>query len=164
MEIGNRIAVVGCPGSGKSTFSVKLGKCTGLPVIHLDMIWWLEDRTHISGDAFDRILAEQLKKDRWIIDGNYSRTCEERIQASDTVIFLDLDEETCMRGITERIGRKRDDLPWIETGSDPELEEMVRQYRSVNRPQMYALFDKYPEKQVIVLHSHIEVDSFLKKY
>ena len=87
MKVGNRIAVVGCPGSGKSTFSVSLGRCTGLPVIHLDTIWWRKDRTHITREEFDGILAEILTKDRWIIDGDYSRTWEKRICAADTVVL-----------------------------------------------------------------------------
>ena len=164
MKVGNRIAVVGCPGSGKSTFSVSLGRCTGLPVIHLDTIWWRKDRTHITREEFDGILAEILTKDRWIIDGDYSRTWEKRICAADTVIFLDLEEAACLKGIAERIGRKRDDLPWIETGSDPELEEMVRQYRFVKRPVLYDLLEQYPDKQCIVLHSYTEMDKFLKQY
>lgn len=47
MEIGKRVLVLGCPGSGKSSFSRRLRAMTGLPLIHLDNIWWRPDRTLI---------------------------------------------------------------------------------------------------------------------
>ena len=34
-----RVIVIGCPGSGKTTFAEKLHKNTGLPLFHLDAIW-----------------------------------------------------------------------------------------------------------------------------
>ena len=84
----HRIIVIGAPGSGKSTLSVKLREKTGLPLWHLDNIWWKPDRTHITREAFDERLAALLKTDAWIIDGSYSRTFEPRIKACDTVILL----------------------------------------------------------------------------
>ena len=35
-----RVAVVGSGGAGKTTFSAELGLRTGLPVIHLDQLYW----------------------------------------------------------------------------------------------------------------------------
>ena len=52
--------VLGCSGSGKSTFAVKLHNVTGLPLFHLDNVWWRPDRTHISRDEFDAKLEELL--------------------------------------------------------------------------------------------------------
>ena len=53
MALGNRIIVLGCSGSGKSTLARELHRLTGLPLIHLDNVWWKEDRTHISREEFD---------------------------------------------------------------------------------------------------------------
>ena len=59
-SIGNRIIVLGCPGSGKSTFARALAARTELPLIHLDSVWWRADGSHISRDEFDRALAGLL--------------------------------------------------------------------------------------------------------
>ena len=158
-----KILVLGCSGSGKSTFAVKLHNVTGLPLFHLDNVWWRPDRTHISRDEFDAKLEELIDHDSWIIDGDYSRTYERRIAACDTIVFLDYGEEVCMKGIIGRIGQKRGDIPWIENELDPELVELVKKYESENKPLLLELFNRYPEKCVITLHSRDDADHWLIK-
>ena len=157
----NRIAVIGCPGAGKSTLARKLHKKTGLPLYHLDNIWWKPDRTHISREEFDAALAEILAKPVWIADGNYSRTVESRIAACDTVIFLDYDEQTCMDGIASRVGEQRPDMPWTEQTLDPELVAIVKTYKERNNPVLYELFRRYPDKEVHFFRNRDEADRWL---
>lgn len=156
-----KIIILGCSGSGKSTLAFQLQEITGLPLIHLDNVWWKPDRTHISRDEFDRKLAAILAGESWIIDGDYSRTYEPRFQACDTVIFLDFSKEDCMKGITERVGKARPDIPWTEQALDPELVEQVRNHRETARPRVYELIEKYPEKQVIILKDRKEAEAWL---
>ena len=163
LSIGNKILVLGCPGSGKSTFARRLQEKTGLPLIHLDNVWWRADGTHISRDAFDRALAERLRGERWIIDGDYSRTVEVRLRAADTAIFLDYPEAVCMAGIVARVGQARPDMPWTETTLDPELVAQVQNYRQSNRPALLALLQKYPEKQTMIFPSRQEADRWLSE-
>ena len=159
--IGNKIIVLGCPGSGKSTFARWLAARTGLPLIHLDNVWWRADGTHISRAEFDRALNELLAGESWIMDGDYSRIYEVRIRASDTVIFLDYPEEVCMAGVVARVGQERPDMPWTEATLDPELVAMVQNYARDNRPTVYALLDKYPDKQAIVFTDRAQADRWL---
>ena len=160
-RLGHRIIILGCPGSGKSTLAKELRAYTGLPLIHLDNVWWRADRTHISREEFDVRLREIMRGEEWIIDGNYNRTIEVRITACDTVIFLDYDEEECMNGITERVGKERDDIPWTEDRLDPELVEMVMNYRNVSRPKICGLLEKYPDKRALIFRTRAEADEWL---
>lgn len=162
-SIGDHILVLGCPGSGKSTFARQLQEKTGLPLIHLDNVWWRADRTHISREEFDRALAELLQGERWIIDGNYSRTVEVRLRACDTAFFLDYPEAVCMAGIIARVGQVRPDMPWTESTLDPELVALVKQYATDNRPVLLSLFRKYPEKQVITFTDRTQADRWLSE-
>ena len=160
-SIGDKILILGCPGSGKSTFARALAAKTGLPLIHLDNVWWRADGTHISRDEFDLALSELLRSEKWIMDGDYSRTYEVRVRACDTVIFLDYPEEVCMAGIVARVGQNRPDMPWKESTLDPELVAMVKNFATDNRPVLLSLFQKYPEKQVITFTSREEADRWL---
>lgn len=76
-----KIIVIGCPGSGKTTFAKKLGKAMGLPIYHLDAIWHKPDKTHIPREEFDLRQEEIFATEAWIIDGNYRRTVEMRVNA-----------------------------------------------------------------------------------
>ena len=156
-----RIIVLGCPGSGKSTFAVKLSKVLNLPLYHLDNIWWKKDRTHISRNEFDEKLQELLDKEQWIIDGDYSRTYEVRIKSADTVIFLDYDVGTCLESIYNRTGKVRNDIPWVETETDEELVRMVKSYNDVNRPLLMELFRKYNDKSIIKFKDRDEAERWL---
>lgn len=158
----NRIAIIGCPGSGKSTFARALHERTGLPLYPLDNIWWKPDRTHITREAFDAALREILAKPAWIVDGNYSRTVEMRIAACDTVIFLDFDEQTCMDGIVSRVGQARADIPWTEQTLDPELVALVKGFRTEQRPAILALLDRYADgREILVFRDRTEADRWL---
>lgn len=163
MNCGHKIIVLGCSGSGKSTFSKKLHEVTQLPLIHLDNIWWKKDRTHISREGFDKKLAEILRGDKWIIDGDYSRTYEVRFKACDTVIFLDFSFEDCMSGIKERVGEIRSDIPWTEKDLDPELVKLVEKYESDNRPVVLSLIEKYSNRNRFIFKSRSAADEWLKK-
>ena len=159
---GQKVLVLGCSGSGKSTFAKQLAERTGLPLFHLDNLWWKADRTHISREEFDQKLAEILTEDQWILDGDYSRTYETRIRACDTIFFLDYPEEVCRNGITERVGTKRTDIPWVESELDSELVELVKRYRTTNRPKLLALLERYPDKVCVMFHNRKEADVWIE--
>ena len=157
-----RIVVLGCPGSGKTTFSLKLQKVLGLPLYHLDAIWHKPDRTHVTREEFDARLADLLARDAWIIDGNYSRTAERRIAAADTVILFDLPSDICLAGALARLGQKRPDMPWIDTALDPALRAEIEQFATENLPAIYALIDRYgPTRNVVIFKSREQADAFL---
>ena len=162
-SIGNRIIVLGCPGSGKSTFARALAARTGLPLIHLDSVWWRADGSHISRDEFDRALSELLAGEKWIMDGDYSRTYEVRLRAADTVIFLDYPEDVCMAGIVGRVGEERPDMPWTESTLDPELVAMVKNYARDNRPVLLELLRRYADRQVLVFTDRTRADRWLSE-
>ena len=158
---GNKIMIAGCPGCGKSSLARDLHEKTGLPLVQLDKIWWKPDQTHITREEFDSRLQKILHGEKWIVDGDYSRTYELRISACDTIIFLDFSEEACMAGIQERIGKCRPDLPWTENQLDPELVKEVANYRKDKRPKLYSLIEKYPDKQVYIFKTRAQAQDWI---
>ncbi|MBR2790398.1 MAG: GNAT family N-acetyltransferase [Eggerthellaceae bacterium] len=161
VHIGRKIIVVGSSGSGKSTFARRLHERTGLPLTHLDLLWWRPDATNVSREDFDRALDEVLRRDEWIIDGLYTRTLETRLLACDTVIFLDLPEVECLRGIEQRVGTKRPDIPWVEERVESELVELVHDFHARKRGMLLELLAQHPEKQVLTFTSRADADAWL---
>ena len=158
-----KVIVIGCPGSGKTTFSEKLKECTGLPLYYLDAIWHKPDKTHISRDEFDVRISEIFKTSEWIIDGNYNRTIEMRLRQCDTVFLFDLPTEVCIQGATERLGKGRYDLPWIEKELDPEFEGFIKAFSKDSLPKIYGLIEKYKDgKNIIIFNSRKEADEFIE--
>ena len=156
-----RILVIGCPGAGKSTFARRLRDETGLPLYHLDMIWHRPDKTNIGREEFDLRLSEIFEKDEWIIDVNYDRTLEMRFERCDTVFLFDLPTEVCLRGAESRIGKKREDMPWVEEEFDGEFRQWIVDFSKRALPHIYELTDKYKDKNIIIFRSHVEVDTYI---
>ena len=156
-----KIIVIGCPGSGKSTVSRTLHNKTGIPLYHLDMMYWSADKTTVEKSVFLERLSAVLEKDEWIIDGNYGSTMELRMAACDTVIFLDYPLDVCLDGIRERRGKPRSDMPWIETEEDAEFIEFIRNYNEQQKPNVLELLEKYSDKNIVILESREQADAFL---
>ncbi len=160
-----KILVIGCPGSGKSTFARKIRDKIGLPLYYLDQLWHKSDKTTVSREEFDSKLSDILKRNQWIIDGNYNRTLEMRLKACDSVFFLDLPTEVCLRGVESRIGRKREDMPWIEEEFDEEFRQWIMDFPQNSRPKIYHLLEQYEsEKYIVIFKSRQEVNSYLQHF
>lgn len=158
----NKIVVVGPSGAGKSEFSRKLNKILNIELFHLDNIFWNEDKTHIEREEFDNKLSDILHKDRWIIDGDYSRTYEVRFKKADTIFFLDYPKDICLEGANSRIGKKRDDLPWIEEEFDKEFKKWIINWFIETKPILIELINKYKnDKSIIIFKSREEANDFI---
>ncbi len=159
-----KVIVIGCPGSGKTTFAEKLNKLTGLPLYYLDAIWHKPDKTHISREEFDERIEEIFATDEWIIDGNYNRTIEMRLQQCDTVFLFDLPAEVCLQGATERIGKGRYDMPWTETVLALEFVGAIKNFSKDVLPGIYNLLDKYKQgKEIVIFKTRDQADEYIRK-
>lgn len=159
-----KIIVIGCPGSGKSTFSKALQKITGIPLFHLDMMFWNTDKTTVEKSVFLDRLSKVLEKSEWIIDGNYGSTMELRIKECDTVVFLDYPLDVCLSGVRERRGKARSDMPWVEYDEDAEFIEFIKNYNLENRPQVMELLKKYSYKNIFIFTNRNEAKEFLSQF
>ena len=164
-----RLMIIGCSGAGKSTLSRKLGEITGLPVVHLDQIFWSPGNwQHISREEFDAVLETETAKDRWIIDGNYDRTIPQRLMRCDTVIYLDFSRLRCMLGWMGRVirnwGTARPDMaPGCAEWFDPEMAAFIWNFNKKNRKRYHQMLKEADGVAVHILKNRREVHAFLDK-
>ena len=157
-----KVIIIGCCGSGKSTFARHLHACTGIPLFYLDQLNWNADKTTVEKEVFLKRVQDVIQKDSWIIDGNYGSSIEMRMQACDTLFFLDYSVDICIQGIHERVGKIRADMPWVEHEVDEDLIEFVKNYEREDRPEVLNLLSRYKEKEIHLFRTRKDAKIYLE--
>jgi len=161
------VLVIGSGGAGKSTLARRIGERTGLPVIHLDALYWRLGWVEAPPDEWTGTVAALLEGDRWVMDGNYGRTLEQRLRACDTVVFLDLPRLVCAWRVLARAvryrGRSRPDMaPGCPERMTWDFLRWVWAYPRRSRPGVLRRLAALDGGQtVIVLRSGAQVERFV---
>src|SRR6266566_4772173 len=164
----DKIVIIGSPGSGKSTLARDLGSILHINVVHLDRIFWQPGWKEKPRDTRIEILQELVREKNWIIEGTYLGSSEPRLNAADTIIFLDIDPAMCLQRIIKRHreyrGCSRRDIP--EGCKDKPnliriLKVLVFPFRGKRTLKRKLLYYKSMSKHIIRLRSTKEVDAFL---
>ena len=161
-----RIMIIGCGGSGKSTLARMLGEKTGLPVVHLDKLFWRPGWVSLSKEEFDQVHQEAINRERWIIDGNFDRTIPERLRRCDTVIYLDFSRLACLLGVVKRIltnyGKVRPDMgDGCPERFDLEFLKWVWNFNRNKRERNFRLLSEREDIEKIILKNRRQVRKFL---
>ena len=161
-----RIMIIGCGGAGKSTLARQLGEKTGLPVVHLDKLFWKPGWVSLSREEFDLVHQEAISRERWIIDGNFDRTIPQRLSRCDTVLYLDFSRWACVMGVTKRVlttyGTVREDMgEGCPERFDLEFLKWVWDFNKNKRQKNYRLLEEAEGVEVIILKNRREVKRFL---
>ncbi|HEX9059788.1 MAG TPA: DNA topology modulation protein [Clostridia bacterium] len=165
-----KIMIIGSGGAGKSTLARELGKILKIEVFHLDSIHWNPGWVETPFSEWKMIIDTLVKKEEWIIDGNYGdSTMKTRLQAADTIIFMDLPRVVCLFRIIKRriqnIGKVRPDMgKGCPEKIDWSFIKWIWTYPESKRPEILNKIKKYSEgKKVILLHNSKEVNQFIKR-
>lgn len=162
-----RILIIGCGGAGKSTLARQMGEKTGLPVVHLDQLFWHPGWVESTKDEIDAKILEELGKPRWIMDGNYNRTLPLRLEKCDTVIYLDFSRFACLLGVLKRVlttyGTVRPDMAeGCPERFDLEFLQWVWNFNKNHREKYYRLLNETEGIEKIVLKNRRMVKRFLR--
>lgn len=146
-----RVMVIGGSGAGKSWFARRLGLRTGLPVVHMDQLFWEPGWVAAEEQVFLGRVAAAIAGDRWVMEGNYSRTWPMRLARADTVIFLDIPTATRAWRVAQRVLQSHGTVRSDMAAGCPEQVDLdfffnwVGGYRRRGRPKALALIATPPE-------------------
>lgn len=163
-----KIAVIGSGGAGKSTFSRQLGSMLDLPVYHLDALLWKPGWVATTKAEQRRIQQQLVANEKWIIDGNYGGTLDIRLNAADTIIYLDIPRIICLYRVFKRMIQYRNRTrPDMAAGCHERFDlgflKWVWDYPKTKRPSILEkLEERSKEKTVIILSSRKEVEQFIR--
>ncbi len=119
MGLGRHVLVIGCCGAGKSTLAKRVAKRTGLPLVHLDCLYWKPNWEHVTSEELRVLVEVEMEKNSdWIIEGNYNNTLPWRLTRCDSVIWLDYSRFVCLLSVLRRWAAKHTDRSDITRGCD----------------------------------------------
>ena len=159
--------IIGCGGSGKSTLARQMGEKTGLPVVHLDKLFWRPGWVNLTREEFDVVHNAAIEEKKWILDGNFDRTMEQRIRRCDTVVYLDFSRIACLCGVMKRIlttyGKVRPDMgDGCPERFDLAFLQWVWNFNKNKREKNYRLLEQYGDKRIYILKNRKQVKEFLE--
>lgn len=160
-----RVAIVGSGGAGKSTFARALGEVTDLPVVHLDRFFWKPDWVETPRDEWRQRQSELFAGDRWIADGNYGGTFDDRFSRADTVIIVARSRLACIASAVGRSARNHGKP--VQAEGCPERFQLaffrwIWNYDRDSRPRLDAALARHEHLDIVELTSRKAMKEFLE--
>jgi adenylate kinase family enzyme len=167
-----KVLVIGSGGAGKSTFARRLGELLRIEVIHLDRLYWSAGWVETPKPEWAERVAELVRREAWIMDGNYSGTLDLRLKACDAIVFLDMPRLLCLWRVLKRsmIYRRRS-RPDMGAGCQEKLDlDFVKfllwiwNYPKRTKPKIVARMREHAgDKEVVWLRSPAEAERYLAR-
>lgn len=161
-----RICIIGGSGTGKTTLSNNLGKELNLPVYHIDGIHHLENWQIRDKDERDKIILEKVKQSKWIIDGTYRSTLQQRLEKADCVIYLDYSTFAQIVGVLQRFiknhGKEKNEIPGCKEKMSWKFFLLVVNWRKNKRAEILEKINMIDSKKLYIFNNRKKLNKWYK--
>ena len=162
-----RILVIGNSGGGKSTLARRLGEKLGLPVIHLDVLFWKPGWVESDRDDYLTRVMAALAVPVWICDGQFTSSFHLRMPMADTIVWIDQPRALCLiraiwRAVTYRGGGRPDMAEGCQEKIDLEFYRYIWTFNREKAPELEAALTTHgAHARIFRLKSDREIARFL---
>lgn len=163
----NRIVIIGGPGTGKTILANNLGRELNIPVYHLDRINYLENWQKRDAKERDEIILKIIDNSKWITDGTYKTTLEQRINKSDLVIFLDYSSFSRLKGIISRYiqfkGKEKPEISGCKEQLNLKFIKLAIQWKKIKRKAVEEILEKENSKTILIFKNRRKLNRWYKR-
>lgn len=162
----NRIAIVGAPGTGKTTLANNLSEILKIEATHIDGIHHLENWQLRDKQERDEIILKIVDKEKWIIDGTYKSTLKQRFEKADLIVWLDFSSFAQLRGVMQRYlknkGKEKPEIPGCKEKMDKEFFTYVAKYNKTKRKNILENLEGINKEKILILKNRKQVNKWLE--
>ena len=162
----SKISIIGGPGTGKSTLSTNLSRVLNIPNYHIDSFNYEDDWVKRDEKERDMMILDILNNEKWIIDGTYRSTLEERLKKSELVIFLDYNTFAKLKGIVLRYirgrGKEKFDIPGCKEKMDLEFIKFTLKWNKNKRKDIFKYLNNGDKNKVLIFRRRKDLNKWYR--
>lgn len=156
-----KLALIGLPGSGKSTFATQLGKILHIPVHHLDRHMFEPDGKKKNKQEFIKIQQAMLNEETWIVEGCSFSTFEMRFARAHVLIYFHFSRFVCFLRLFKRLFNYKRDFGGLRVVTW-EILKYTWNFDKEKRVRIEELRQKYPQTEFLIFRNQKDADAYLK--
>ncbi len=159
--------IFGRPGSGKSTFALQLHAETSLPLHHLDRHFYTANWVEHDYKEFMDWQKNIVAQDRWIIDGNNTKSLELRYARAQVCIYFNYPRRLCLWRIFKRkLFGKHEAIDDRAIGCAETIRWSLIKYTWTFEKRVHQIIRelraRYPQVKFIEITCYVEGEKLLK--
>lgn len=139
-----------------------------MPAIHLDGINFDSNWVEIDKSKRDNIIVDKALEDKWIIDGNYTKTLKNRLERADLIIWLDYSTFALLKGVLKRffkgINKERPEIPGCKERFNFNFIKYVITYNKKKRYIIVENLADIPKEKVLIFKNQKKLNKWLKNF
>ena len=123
---------------------------------------------HMTSTEKKGLTGEKVSEEKWIIDGTYRSTLDERLKRSDLIIYLDYSTLSAVKGAVGRYiknhGKEKPDIPGCNERMSFDFLMWVFNWRKNKRKEVIEKIEKVDENKLLIFKNRRKLNKWFKNH